>query len=245
MPGSAERIASIIVRPAIFDDSRSSAISRGLLIIRISSRMSSRFSNFTPGALAEEFGLEPRRATAPIPGVGLARLACELARSGVPIRTVSPRKVVWAVRPPRLSPPCRSRLAAARARCPVSDSAAAPGPSGPSGAHLLVGQVEVERGALRLAVHDQNRPRRLDAGQVIELVALAGTSRRTRFRWLHHDDGVADLLKELRPAFGKLLSAGTPEERRSVGTARGRLRRKRGETPARITSDDSRMDGAS
>ena len=115
-------------------DSFNNAISRGLLIIRSSSRTSSRFANLAPGAFSASLLLknasrEPGRSQ----GSAARARACAPARSGVPISTVSPRTVVKIVRPPSVETNASKSLRGTTRSIPDSCSAAGPGPSsGPS-----------------------------------------------------------------------------------------------------------------
>ena len=72
--------------------------------------------------------------------------------------------------------------------------------------HPLVSRRQEQRRPLGLPVHDQYRPRHLDAGQVVELIVLsellgiAGLGRA-----LDDGDAVADLVEELGPTLGEFF----------------------------------------
>ena len=129
----------------------------------------------------------------------------------------------------RRGEPCRNR-----ARQHVLDAGQFAPPAAPGleqrslGAlHLRVGRNQVERRLLFARPSmTQDRARRLDAGQVIELVALPEfLVRRGLGRTLHDDDAVANLLQHLRAPCGKLLF----RQRRGKERRLGRRHRDRSE----------------
>ena len=216
------------------DDSRSRAISRGLLRIRISSRRSSRFSSVTPGRLLGQPRPEPRFAgSLEVPGVGFTR-------PGVRVRAVRrPHQHGFAAdrRVDRASGQARDERVERRARQYVLDARQRlrrrPGAEQRAlrPLHRGVGGQQEQRAALRAAIHHENRARRRHAREVVELIALPELLVRRRLGGaLEHRHAVANLREEgCSPRGELLLRQLRRKERRSVDPRRGRLRRKRDE----------------
>ena len=209
-------------RPAICEARRSIAISRGLLRLRISSRIgSSRAPRRAAGgtAAARRSGAARRcrprsrwRARFPPPPVrrGSAR---PLGRAELRVD----RRRRRCGRAPGAAPAADQRPVAATIvssgstpLTPVSRFTRSTSSADSTGLRPLqpcVARRQVERRGLRAAVEQEIRAGRLDAGQVIERVVLARQPEAVGPRYpLHHGDGVvADLLEDL------LGGSGTPQ----------------------------------
>ena len=186
------------------------AISRALLIMRIASRIGSRFTSSIPAACSPQLAHEPVfTGLLAIPGIGRAsggmrRFA--IRRAGAAGFAAEGRVDDPAGRAP--SRPRRTPRAARTRSMPVRFTACvARRQDRPLGAlGIRIARRDVQRRRLRAAVDHEDGAGHLDAGQVEELVALPELLVRRRFRRpLHHDDAVADGLHHAGPARGELV----------------------------------------